>query len=453
MQSVENQYMVRHIQLMAWINFSLTLAFFAPHIIVRQKKDFLMAKWSIQGATVVTPDKVIERGNVLIDGDEISEVSPRPVKSSITTIIESGVLCPGLINSHDHLIGNYFPKVGNGPYMNWLPWDNDLKSADVYHERQLVNGFDIPLLAGYRNLLSGVTSVSDHIPHFVNEPYIDILPMKVMTRYALMHSVSDGALPWGEGFSEEFQKAIKDDSPLVIHCSEGFDDETKRNVATLERLGVLDDHTVLVHGIAFSKTDIDLLKQRNVNVVWCADSNVFMFNKTTNIKGLLEKGVNVSIGTDSPMSGGLTLLTELKFDRDFYRKEYKEDLSAKQIVKMVTSNAAKAFRLYKNGKIDRGFLADLVLFDDKGDPFESIVNAESKDVRLVVIDGLPVYGDASFASLFDDLGVEYQRIKVQKKDKIVVGDLLGLLKRISRAVGFKKEFPFLPVDFDYQANE
>jgi 5-methylthioadenosine/S-adenosylhomocysteine deaminase len=291
--------------------------------------------------------------------------------------------------------------------------------------------------------------VSDHIPHFVNEPYIDILPVKAFTRYALAHSIGIMALQWGDGITVEYQKAMKEDIPFITHCSEGFDDETKQNVETLDKLGALGEYSVLVHGLAFSKKDIDLLKQRNVNVVWCADSNIFMFNKTTDIKGLLDKGVNVSIGTDSPMSGGMSLLTEMQFDRKYYRSEYKEEISAKQLVKMVTTNPAKAFRLYKNGKVDRGYIADLVLFADKGDPYESIVSAESKDVRLVVIDGLPMYGDAIFASMFDDLGVEYQNIKVQKTDKIIAGDLLGVLRRISHAVGFKKEFPFLPVDFDF----
>jgi len=32
-------------------------------------------------------------------------------------------------------------------------------------------------------------------------------------------------------------------------------------------------------------------------------------------------------------------------------------------------------------------------------------------------------------------------------EKVIIGDLLGLLKRINRAVGFKKEYPFLPVHY------
>jgi 5-methylthioadenosine/S-adenosylhomocysteine deaminase len=407
-----------------------------------------MAKWSIQGVTVVTPEKAIEDTNVLVDGDEISGISTRPFKTDMTIQGEEYVLSPGLINAHDHLIGNYYPKVGNGPYENWLPWDNDLKSAPAYHERQHIDNRDLYLLAGYRNLLSGVTTVQDHIPHFVNEPYIDIMPLKVLTRYALAHSIGPFALQWGD-IVEEHKKAVKDDMPFITHCSEGFDEDTKANVATLEHLGALSDHTVLIHGLAFSQKDRDILKHRKVNVVWCADSNIFMFNKTADVKALLDMGINVSIGTDSPMSGGIHLLYEMRFGKNYYKSHYKEALADKQIVKMVTVNPAKAFRLYHTGSIAEGNSADLVLFTRKGDPYASIVNAELKDVRLVVIDGFPMYGDELFAPLFDSLDVEYQHIMLEGTPKIIVGDLLGVLKRISHAVGFKKKFPFMPVDFSF----
>lgn len=406
-----------------------------------------MAKWSIQGATVVTPDKVIDNSNILIDGDEIAGVSTRPLKTDIAIQGEEYVLSPGLINSHDHLIGNYWPKVGNGPYLNWLPWDNDLKSADAYRERQQVNNRDLYLLAGYRNLVSGVTAVHDHIPHFVQEPYLEIMPTRVITENTLSHSVGAAALMWGD-IAKEHERAVKENLPFVTHCSEGYDDETKRNVETLDKLGALSEHTVLVHGLAFSDSDRDLLKQKKVNVVWCGDSNMFMFDKTLDVKPLLEKGINVSIGTDSPMSGGIHLLHEMRFDRAYYLSHYNEPLPDKQIVKMVTSNAAKAFRIARTGAIAEGNIADMVLFTKKGDPYASIVNADLKDVRLVVIGGYPVYGDEKFASLFDALDVEYQHIKLEGTPKIVVGDLLGVLKRISHAVGFKKTFPFMPVEFE-----
>jgi 5-methylthioadenosine/S-adenosylhomocysteine deaminase len=407
-----------------------------------------MAKWSIQGVTVVTPDKVIDESNVIIDGDEIAGVSTRSLSAEINIQGENYVLSPGLINSHDHLIGNYWPKVGNGPYLNWLPWDNDLKSADAYRERQQINNRELYLLAGYRNLISGVTAVHDHIPHFVQEPFLDIMPTRVITENTLAHSVGGSALLWGD-IVKEHERAVRENIPFVTHCSEGFDEETKRNVETLDKLGALSEHTVLVHGLAFSDSDRELLKRHKVNVVWCADSNIFMFDKTLDVKKTLEKGINVSIGTDSPMSGGIHLLHEMRFGRAYYLSHYGEPLPDKQIVKMVTTNAAKAFRIAKTGSITEGNIADLVLFTKKGDPYASIVNAELKDVRLVVIGGYPMYGDEQFSPLFDSLDVVYQHITLEGKPKIVVGDLEGVLKRISHAVGFKKTFPFMPVEFKF----
>ena len=407
--------------------------------------------WSIQGATLLTPEKTVEKGTVTISGEDIAEISSRPSSSNVRIDAAGCVLCPGLINSHDHLLGNYFPKVGNGPYENWLPWDNDLKSADVYRERQRIENRDLYILAGYRNLISGVTLVADLIPHFVNEPFVDLLPTKVLTEYALAHSVASFALPWGDGIVPEHEKAVSGDIPFITHCSEGFDEETRRDVKTLERLGALDEYSVLVHGLAFSKDDIDLIRKKNANVVWCADSNLFMYNKTTDIGYLLEKGVNVAIGTDSPMSGSLNMLEEMRIGRKHFLTEYGKELPDRQIVRMATSNAAKALRLHHNGKLEEGYLADLVLFDAHGakDPFSAVVDARLRDVKLVVIEGSPVYGSAEYADVFDSLDVKYQRVNIDGADKVVVGDLLGLMKRISKAVGFKKELPFMPVQFDF----
>jgi hypothetical protein len=347
------------------------------------------------------------------------------------------------------LIGNYYPKVGNGPYENWLPWDNDLKSSPVYEERQQIENRDLYLLAGYRNLVSGVTSVSDHIPHFVSKPFLDIMPTQVIRDYSLAHSISSFALLWGDEIEVEYKKALDNDAPFITHIAEGFDPETLRDIQVLDKKGGLGDHSVLVHGLAFSDDDIKLIAKKGASVVWCADSNMFMFNRTGRVREWLNAGINVCIGTDSPMSGGEHLLYEMKFDREYFREFYKKELPDKQIVMMVTSNPAKAFRLKKNGKIKSGYYADLVVFANKDDdPYTSIVDADLTDVKLVVIKGKPVYGDIEYRALFDSLGVGYQEIVMDGVEKIVIGDILGVLRRISRAVGFKKEFPFMPVEFE-----
>ncbi len=408
-----------------------------------------MKKWGINKITILTPDEVLREGGVAVSGDRIQQVSTHEIKAPFSLDMEEAILLPGLINAHDHLLGTYYPKVGNGPYENWLPWDNDLKSSPVYEERQQIENRDLYLLGAYRNLVSGVTTVSDHIPHFVNDPYIDILPVKAIRDYALAHSITSFALAWGDGIEVEYKKALKEDIPFVTHIAEGFDGETVMDVRVLDKRGGLGDHSVLVHGLAFSDEDIKLIKERGASVVWCADSNMFMYDRTANIKQLLKTGVNVCIGTDSPMSGGLNLLYEMKFNKALYYNLYGEELPDETIVRMVTTNPARAFRLKKTGVIKSGNVADFIVINKKDDsPYTSLLKTELKDVMLVVMDGKPAYGDARFRSLFDELRVPCQKIVLAGKEKVVVGDLAGLLKRISRAVGFKKEFPFLPVEFD-----
>lgn len=406
-----------------------------------------MKKWVLSGAAILNPDDTAENINISVENGRISDISKKDINEAVSIKV-NGIISTGLINAHDHLLGNYFPKVGNGPYENWLPWDNDLKSSPVYQERQQIENRDLYLLGAFRNLVSGVTTVSDHIPHFVAEPYYDILPTKAIRDYALAHSVNSFALKWGDEIRNEYNGAVAKDIPFITHISEGFDDETIQDVITLDKQGGLGEHSVLIHGIAFSEKDMDLIKKKKASVVWCADSNMFMFNKTTNIKMLLDKGINVCIGTDSPMSGGENILKEINFARKLYKKTYGLELSDETIYKMVTVNSAKAFRLHDNGSIKTGNVADFVVVKDRGGSFvNSVISSDLKDIMLVVINGMPAYGDIEYAGLFDSLKIQYQEIVLDGREKVVIGDLLGLLRRISRAVGFKKTFPFLPVDF------
>ncbi len=408
-----------------------------------------MSKWSISGGTILTPETVIKKSTIQINGGRIGKINAAGATTQINLEAEGGVISPGLINSHDHLLGTYYPKVGNGPYLNWLPWDNDLKSSPVYEERERIENGDLYLLGGYRNLISGVTLVSDLIPHFVGDPFYDILPTKAIKKFALAHSVNSFALNWGEGIGAEYQKALREDIPFVTHIAEGYDEETAQDLKTIERLGALGDHSVFVHCLAFTEKDLDLVKKSGASCVWCGNSNMFMYNKTLDPKIYMKRGINLCIGTDSPMTGGENLLYEMKYDKVLFERMYREELEDEDIIKMVTINPARAFRQKKMGRIDEGYVADMVIWKDRGGPpAKSIVQAGLKDVMLVVIDGNPVYGNSSYKSVFEELGVAYQEIRIDGSDKIIIGDPIGLLRRISRAVGFKKEFPFLPVEFD-----
>jgi cytosine/adenosine deaminase-related metal-dependent hydrolase len=204
----------------------------------------------------------------------------------------------------------------------------------------------------------------------------------------------------------------------------------------------------MIHCIGFSDEDVQKVRRAGASVAWCANSNIFMFNVTCKIKKMLDLGINVAIGTDSTATGSINLLEEMRYDREVYRRMYGEDLPAKTIVNMVTVNPARAFRIQKEtGTLSEGRLADLlVVRQQKDDPWESMVAARTEDIELLVQDGSPIFGDASYEELFAGRGVQYTRQTIRGRQMLVKGDPAGLMERVRKAVGFRKVLDFIPLD-------
>lgn len=418
---------------------------------MKQKQYFFRPK------LLVNPDKVLEQPVINIIGDQIVgienalEHSNRNQNSSneIDDSLEDLIVFPSFVNAHDHLLGSYFPRVGDRkPYLHWKEWDEDLKSSDLYAERGKNENIDLYYIGAYRNLLSGVLAVSDHIPHVVNEPFIDRMPIRILREYSLAHEVSNFDLNWGEGVEVEYKKAVENDEPFITHIEEGFDEESVRGIEYLLNMSALDEHTVLIHGIALSDADISAIAEKKAHLVWCPTSNFYMFERTMRIKEVLEAGINVSLGTDSPMSGSENILEEIRFAKKIYYEMYQEELPNSLILKMVTCNPAKALRMWDMGTIEPKKKAHFIAMRSKEDldPYSILVQAKLEDIALIFYQGQPLYGDRNFSELFEKFEVQYSSFSIGRSQKIIAGDNpLNLLERVRKTVGYKKEFPFLPL--------
>jgi cytosine/adenosine deaminase-related metal-dependent hydrolase len=357
---------------------------------------------------------------------------------------------PSLINTHDHLQGNYRPRVGpqeGTNYLTWLPWDNDLKASETFKERSNLTREDLYALSGYKCLFSGVTTVNDHFPHKLNSAILPTLPIRAFLEYGLAHECSSYDLRWGDGIEVEHDRAVEKKWPFITHLCEGFDAEAMHGVQALEKLNVLDDHCLLIHCIGFSDDDIQKVAKAGASISWCACSNMFMFNVTAKIRKMIKAGINVTIGTDSSATGSANLLDEIKYDRDLYRSMYGEDLPAHKIFEMVTHNAAKAFwMLDRIGTLDEGKLGDiLVLKASNDDPYVNLVNASIEDIELLVLAGIPIYGEMRFLDIFGGvLPSGYTQIEAGGRTMFVKGDPAGLYNNIRQKVGFKKMLDYMP---------
>jgi hypothetical protein len=392
---------------------------------------------------------------LVVDGKTIAGPGAK-AKKEVRVGPESFVY-PALINSHDHMRGNYLPRVGpkgDAFYVNWLPWDNDLKSSGVYDERSNLSVETMYFLSAYKNLFSGVATVNDHFPHKFNEPFIDRLPVRVIREYCLSHECSSYDLKWGEGMEIEHARAVERDWPYITHLEEGFDMEAQDGVGILERSGCLTEHDLLIHCIGFSDEDIRKVKKAGASVSWCPASNMLMFNTTCKIRKLLAAGVNVALGTDSTHTGSVNTLAEMKYAREIYRQFYGEELPAATLFDMVTGNAAKAFRIQgRTGSLEPGKLADIAVFRRRhDDAYENLAQAGPEDLELLVIGGIPVLG---LASVYGDLIPKelspsrekgYSRIRMGGRDYFVRGDPGELYRGVRAAVGFPKKLDYLPFD-------
>jgi cytosine/adenosine deaminase-related metal-dependent hydrolase len=407
-----------------------------------------VCEYALKKGVIVTPGQKIYTGDINVAGAKL--VSSRT--SMAVDLGNKSFVYPALINTHDHMQGNYLPRVGPKPgtfYLTWLPWDNDLKASATFTERsQLLKG-ELYSFSAYKNLFSGVTTVNDHFPQAWNRTIVSNLPIRVIQNYGLAHEASSYDLKWGDGLEPEHERAVKNKWPFITHLSEGFDDEAMHGVEYLEKLGVLDKHCLLVHCIGFSDDDIKKVARAGASISWCAASNMFMFNVTCKIRKLLQAGVNVTIGTDSSATGSYNFFAEIQYGRELYRKMYGEDLPAGTIFEMVTRNAAKAFWMEDSiGTLDEGKLADiLVLKGRKDDPYENLASASMEDIELLTIEGKPIYGEWRFLDLLGGkLPPGYSEIKVTKKPMFVIGDPASLYLEARKKIGFKKVLDYLPFE-------
>jgi hypothetical protein len=302
-------------------------------------------------------------------------------------------------------------------------------------------------LSGYKCLFSGVTTVNDHFPHKLNREILPTLPIRAILEYGIAHECSSYDLKWGDGIEVEHQRAVENKWPFITHLCEGFDSEAMFGVQALENMKILDSHCLLVHCIGFSDEDIKKTAKAGASVSWCGRSNMFMFNVTAKIRKMIKAGVNVTIGTDSSATGSINLLAELQYDRDLYRSLYGEDLPAKKMFEMVTCNAAKAFWMQDRiGTLDEGKLGDIIVVKaNNNDPYENFVNISMGDIELLVLAGMPIYGEMRFIDIMGgSLPSGYTQIEVCGRSMFIKGDPAGLYNEIRHKVGFKKVLDFLP---------
>ncbi len=112
----------------------------------------------------------------------------------------------------------------------------------------------------------------------------------------------------------------------------------KSPVRLLDKLGVLDSHTLAVHLNWAVKSDIEILAARHVRICICPRSNYAITQRLPDIQTMLSTGIRPALGTDSLASvSSLDIWDEITFITDSYKT-----ISPEIVFNMATKWGAEA---------------------------------------------------------------------------------------------------------------
>ncbi len=164
------------------------------------------------------------------------------------------------------------------------------------------------------------------------------------------------------------------DVPVHIHLHEtahevaqGIERHGVRPLARLDAIGLLSPGLIAVHMTQLKTVEIDRLAETGVHVVHCPESNLKLASGFAPVATLLERGVNVALGTDGAASNNdLDMFGEMRMAA-LLAKGVTGDatvLPAHHALHMATLAGARALRLADRiGSLVPGKYADLVAVD------------------------------------------------------------------------------------------
>lgn len=201
------------------------------------------------------------------------------------------------------------------------------------------------------------------------------------------------------------EKAHETKQEFHIHLSETvnevnncYKEHGKSPVEYLDELGFFDIKTCAAHCVHLSEHDMEILAQKNVSVIHNPKSNLKLANGIAPIPALLEKGVNVCLGTDSQASNNtLNMFDEMNYAALLHKGTtgIPTVCSARDVLGFATVNGVKALGLGNSGVVAAGSKADVVILDLDRPQFSPVndlaaalvYSANGSEVDTVIING------------------------------------------------------------------
>ena len=380
---------------------------------------------------------IIRKADLYVEGNRIVSIDEEPEGFQAEKIIEGKdrLAIPGLINCHTHSYMSFMRNVADDlSFMDWLfgtidPIEQKMTDEDTYWGA---------CLAIIEMMKSGTTCFNDmQMNIHQTTRAVKESGMRAVVCRGLVGSGDDegGQMRLRQAFEE--RDAARDCDRLSFMlgphapytCDEGYmrivSEEAKKNhmrihvhlseseseiqqikekygcspIEMAERNGLFEVPAIAAHCVQITESDMEILKAKGVSVVTNPASNMKLGNGFAPVPEMLEKGINVCIGTDGAASNNsLNLFHEMSLLALIHKgvKKTPQCISAAQNFRIATINGAKALGLSEEiGSLEVGKKADIAILNlntPSLTPRNNLLaglsySANGSEVETVIIDG------------------------------------------------------------------
>lgn len=356
-------------------------------------------------------------GELLIEGTNITCVAEscagQAGAAGATVITTSGVIMPGMIDSHNHGLFNIFDEGDWNPgvfYQDHNAWTNDARYKEMLAAKKYLNSevtspvdlkCEIDKYAELKALIAGTTSFllagGAQIPlcyqslaRTIDTNRNDLGTDRVQTSISVPSD--SGAQTICNNFTAGTTNAY------VVHVGEGINSTALNEFSTLAgRAGgcLLAPQTAIVHGTALGTPEFTTMAAAGMKLVWSPKSNLFLYNDTTRVDLAMQAGVKtIAIAPDWSLGGSVNLLDELRVAAKVNQEKFGGMITARRLFEMVTIDPARVLGVDAQlGSLEVGKRADVVLVSmDPQQPYDALIQARPQDIELVMLDGHALYG-------------------------------------------------------------